>query len=136
MYVGIDLGKRIVACTLLKADGTEVLTTMGPSVVDHGHRTGELSSTGNGNCHCHMEQTIDKSGRLVLPKALREAVGLTPGTIAEIRVVESGLLVTRKGVRAGKRAFLDGIDALRKRHRVRLSKQEILELGERALEDL
>src|SRR3990167_8740868 len=34
MYVGIDLGKRIVACTLLKADGTEVLTTKGANTRD------------------------------------------------------------------------------------------------------
>lgn len=34
-----------------------------------------------------MKYTIDRAGRIVVPKALREAVGLAPGTPLEIRVV-------------------------------------------------
>lgn len=36
-----------------------------------------------------MKTTIDQAGRIVVPKAIREAVGLAPGTPLEIRVVGS-----------------------------------------------
>lgn len=36
-----------------------------------------------------MKTTIDQAGRVVVPKAIREAVGLAPGTPLEIRVVGS-----------------------------------------------
>jgi AbrB family looped-hinge helix DNA binding protein len=35
-----------------------------------------------------MRTTIDKMGRLVVPKALRKACGLLPGTEVEIRAAE------------------------------------------------
>lgn len=35
-----------------------------------------------------MKTTIDKAGRLVVPKAIREAAHLVPGTEVEIRLVE------------------------------------------------
>ena len=38
-----------------------------------------------------MKATIDRSGRIVVPKHIREAEGLTPGTILEIRVVGNHL---------------------------------------------
>ena len=38
-----------------------------------------------------MKATIDRSGRIVVPKHIREAAGLTPGAILEIRVVGSHL---------------------------------------------
>lgn len=34
-----------------------------------------------------MKTTIDHSGRIVVPKAIREAAGLPPGTLLEIRIV-------------------------------------------------
>ena len=34
-----------------------------------------------------MKTTIDKAGRLVVPKAIREAAHLEPGTEVELRVV-------------------------------------------------
>ncbi|MGI8727938.1 MAG: AbrB/MazE/SpoVT family DNA-binding domain-containing protein, partial [Solirubrobacterales bacterium] len=38
-----------------------------------------------------MKTTIDKAGRIVVPKALREAVGLTPGTTVDISEYGDGL---------------------------------------------
>ena len=35
-----------------------------------------------------MKTTIDKGGRLVIPKAVRMAVGLEPGAEVELRVVD------------------------------------------------
>jgi AbrB family looped-hinge helix DNA binding protein len=35
-----------------------------------------------------MKTTIDKGGRLVIPKAVRIAAGLEPGTEVELRVVD------------------------------------------------
>ncbi len=35
-----------------------------------------------------MKTTIDKGGRVVVPKAVRDACGLTPGSEVEIRAVE------------------------------------------------
>jgi len=40
----------------------------------------------NGIIHT-MKATIDRSGRIVVPKAIREAAGLTPGALLEIRIV-------------------------------------------------
>jgi AbrB family looped-hinge helix DNA binding protein len=39
-----------------------------------------------------MRTTIDKAGRVVIPKELRDLIGLRPGTV-EIRVVGSALRV-------------------------------------------
>ena len=36
---------------------------------------------------CAMNATIDKAGRLVVPKAIREAAQLEPGTEVRLRVV-------------------------------------------------
>jgi len=35
-----------------------------------------------------MKTTIDKAGRVVIPKEIRRAVGLSPGTELEIRVCD------------------------------------------------
>jgi len=42
--------------------------------------------TNNGSLHT-MKTTMDKAGRLVVPKAIREAAHLEPGTEVELRVV-------------------------------------------------
>jgi len=41
-----------------------------------------------------MTSTIDGAGRLVIPKALRERAGLTPGTHVDIRFREGAIEIT------------------------------------------
>lgn len=40
-----------------------------------------------------MTTTVDAAGRLVVPKAVREAAQLRPGTRVRFRVVEDGVLI-------------------------------------------
>jgi AbrB family looped-hinge helix DNA binding protein len=71
-----------------------------------------------------MRSTIDKAGRVVIPAAIRERAGLTPGTELEITVDDVGVriervapgprlmtigrrLVARPTVAAGSRPVLD-----------------------------
>jgi AbrB family looped-hinge helix DNA binding protein len=42
-----------------------------------------------------MRTTIDKAGRVVIPAAVRERAGLTPGTELEISVDEFGVRLER-----------------------------------------
>jgi AbrB family looped-hinge helix DNA binding protein len=44
-----------------------------------------------------MEATIDQVGRIVLPKALRDRLGLTPGTTVDVSVYGDGLHVSPGG---------------------------------------
>jgi AbrB family looped-hinge helix DNA binding protein len=44
-----------------------------------------------------MEATIDSGGRLLLPKSLREAFGLMPGSKVDISAYGSGLQLTAAG---------------------------------------
>lgn len=44
-----------------------------------------------------MEITIDAVGRIVVPKPLRDALGLTPGTKVDISQYGSGLQITPGG---------------------------------------
>lgn len=41
-----------------------------------------------------MTATIDSAGRLVIPKALRERAGLTPGTRVDFRFHEGAIEIT------------------------------------------
>lgn len=41
-----------------------------------------------------MRTTIDKAGRIVVPKALREALGFEPGTTLEVEAVDGRLEVS------------------------------------------
>jgi len=55
-----------------------------------------------------MRSTIDKAGRLVIPAAIRDKAGLTPGTTIEISLEETGVRLERVAagprlVRVGKR---------------------------------
>lgn len=40
-----------------------------------------------------MKVAIDQAGRLVIPKPLRDEVGLTPGAVAELTVDGAGLRI-------------------------------------------
>lgn len=44
-----------------------------------------------------MEATIDSGGRVLLPKALRDALGLLPGATVEISAYGTGVQVTPGG---------------------------------------
>ena len=44
-----------------------------------------------------METTIDAVGRIVVPKPLRDALGLTPGSVVDISRYGSGLQLTPGG---------------------------------------
>lgn len=44
-----------------------------------------------------MEATIDLVGRVLLPKELRESLGLTPGTRVDISAYGSGVQITPGG---------------------------------------
>lgn len=48
-----------------------------------------------------MGSTIDGAGRLVIPKALRERAGLTPGTSVDIRFREGAIEITPVHSEAG-----------------------------------
>lgn len=44
-----------------------------------------------------MEATIDSGGRLLLPKVLRDALGLTPGSTVDISAYGGGVQITPGG---------------------------------------
>ncbi len=44
-----------------------------------------------------MEATIDSGGRLLLPKSLRDALGLIPGSKVDVSVYGSGVQITPGG---------------------------------------
>ena len=44
-----------------------------------------------------MQAKVDSVGRIVVPKALREAVGLAPGSLVDVSRYGSGLQVTPVG---------------------------------------
>ncbi len=44
-----------------------------------------------------MEATIDSVGRLVVPKPLRDALGLTPGTTVDLSLYGAGLQLIPAG---------------------------------------
>ena len=47
--------------------------------------------------HNPMEATIDSGGRLLLPKSLRDSLGLTPGSKVDISPYGGGLQITPGG---------------------------------------
>ncbi len=44
-----------------------------------------------------MEATIDKAGRIVVPKSLRDALGLSPGTTLDVSTYGAGLTLIPHG---------------------------------------
>lgn len=44
-----------------------------------------------------MEATVDQVGRIVIPKPLRDRLGLVPGAIVEVSEYGEGLHVARQG---------------------------------------
>ena len=44
-----------------------------------------------------METTIDGRGRIVVPKALRDALGLVPGTTLDVSAYRAGLALVPRG---------------------------------------
>lgn len=55
-----------------------------------------------------MEATIDSGGRILLPKPLRDALGLHPGSKVEISAYGSGVQVTPGGRTARLERDADG----------------------------
>lgn len=55
-----------------------------------------------------MEAVIDSGGRVVLPKHLRDALGLTPGTTVDISRYGTGVQVTPGGRTARLERAADG----------------------------
>lgn len=54
-----------------------------------------------------MEATVDKVGRIVLPKVLRDRLGLVPGTVVDVSQYGEGLHVTT-GSRTARLQHEDG----------------------------
>lgn len=44
-----------------------------------------------------METTIDAAGRIVVPKALRDSLGLVPGTVLDVSSYGTGLTLVPRG---------------------------------------
>lgn len=44
-----------------------------------------------------MDAIVDAAGRLLLPKSLREALGITPGSTVDISLYGSGVQITPGG---------------------------------------
>jgi len=40
-----------------------------------------------------METTLDKFGRIVIPKPIRDELGLKPGTVLQVREIEQSILL-------------------------------------------
>ncbi len=55
-----------------------------------------------------MEATIDAAGRLLLPKSLREAMGLTPGSKVDVSSYGASIQVTPGGRTATVERAADG----------------------------
>lgn len=83
------------------------------------------------------EVKVDSSGKVILPKALREASGLSAGTVADAVVTPEGLMLRAKGRSKREDTFLGYVLEARSRDRGRkLTREQVLEACENALEGL
>lgn len=55
-----------------------------------------------------MKATVDSAGRILLPKSLRDALGLTPGSRVDVSAYGSGVQITPGGRTARLRTAADG----------------------------
>ena len=55
-----------------------------------------------------MEATIDSGGRILLPKSLREALGLAPGSTVDVSMYGAGVQITPGGRTARLQRTSDG----------------------------
>lgn len=55
-----------------------------------------------------MKATIDSAGRLLLPKAIREALGLAPGSVVDVSPYGGGVQITPGGRTARLERSADG----------------------------
>lgn len=84
------------------------------------------------------EVRIDTAGKIILPKALREAANLPAGSYAEAIPTEEGLLLVPKGRPPKRNPFLEFVARERAKMRPEefMTKEEVLEACDRALEGL
>jgi AbrB family looped-hinge helix DNA binding protein len=83
-----------------------------------------------------MAVAVDRFGRIVIPKELREAAGLRPGTPVQISFVEGAVVIRPVSGARRRNAFLEGVEERRRGYGVKLTKEELIDLCDRALEDL
>jgi AbrB family looped-hinge helix DNA binding protein len=55
-----------------------------------------------------MEATIDSGGRILLPKSLRDALGLAPGSTVDVSAYGAGVQITPGGRTASLHRTTDG----------------------------
>ena len=60
-----------------------------------------------------MKTTIDKAGRVVIPAAIRERAGLTPGLEIDVRMSEAGDITISRPVPPPKLVKVSGMTVVR-----------------------
>ncbi|MGH9341236.1 MAG: AbrB/MazE/SpoVT family DNA-binding domain-containing protein [Acidobacteriota bacterium] len=72
-----------------------------------------------------MKTTIDKAGRLVVPKSIRKAAQLEPGTEVEVRVVERRVEIEPVPMEVSLERRGKLLVAVPRRARTKLKKEEV-----------
>lgn len=83
------------------------------------------------NTNPAMDTTVTVKGQVTIPKRLRDALGLTPGSRVEFAVNRDGDVVVRKAVsgdRQGRRKRPDRFDAARGTAQVKWRTDELMAL--------
>lgn len=62
-----------------------------------------------------MKTTIDKAGRVVIPAAIRERAGLTPGALIDVRVSDGGDITISRPVPPPKLVKVGSLTVVRPR---------------------